>query len=283
MAANFPISKMPTGVNLDRPTVQARSLNEFVYTVVMTMSKEQKESLPSHLRRYTSTQKRFQNFLQKSNIDQKWELLTHANISTFLVAAPMGINGNRDADEVIKKYKIGNIQEGLRQAVKIGLFVSADTDLTHALGRMSNTMNGIPYIQNLELKRAAELTRKWAKRTPKSDDVDDDDMEQIILMLLWSGINWEQSVSAVGLEADHLKMILYMYARRNRFLTKDSIDSFFSGIIPASRMKGIYVALRQMMLVQNHFADNKTGYKITPKGIRVCNQFRDRILKSINF
>lgn len=270
-------------MTFDRPAVQERNLNNFVYTVVMNMSKDQKDSLPNHLRRYISTQKRFQSFLEKCSLDQKRELLSYSDLQSFFMICPMGAAGYRETEEVIKYYELGDVQEGLRRAIKANIFVTSKENLAFALGRMSNTMNGIPYIQNLELKRVAEATRKWVKKLAKSDDVEDDSVDTVMRILLWSGINWEQSLSAVGLESDHLKIMHYLYTRRNNFVTKQSIDNFFAGIIPASRIGGIYTILRKAMLIQNQFEDEKVGYKITAKGIRVCNQFRDRILKSINF
>lgn len=274
---------MPKRVRFYLPTTQERSLNEFVYTVVMNMSNQQRQGLPDHLRIHTSTQKRFHKFIEKSNTDQKRELLNHANLSSFLVIAPMGITGNKDCEEVITKFKNNDIQDGLRQAVKSNFFVSSDADLAFALGRLSQTMNGVPYIQNLELKRAAEAVRRWSKKLPVSDEVDDESIDLIHRILLWSGINWEQSASVVGLEADHLKMLFYLYTLRNRFTSKEKMDGFFAGIIPLQRMKGIYVILRNEMLIQHQYDNKNVGYVITKKGIRICNQFRDRVLKSINF
>lgn len=257
-----------------------QNLKEFTYTAIMSMTAEQKKALPDHVRLRINTTKKAKKFVAKSSTDQKRELFSYLNLSSFFIVGPAGIRGNTAFIELIEKFKNDDIVGGIRQAANSGIFVTADKEFVFALGQMSHATAGVPYIQELELKRAATLFKTWEKSI---DEDDDSGAMDIANFLLSAGLSWQKAKLSTDLTDQHFMVLLYLYVRRLSYVQRKQINEYFNGIIPYKRMPSVYRTLLVGKYIQPHIDYRKESYTITQLGIRTVCQFRNSVLKSSNF
>lgn len=267
---------------LKRPMAQEKSLQEFLYTVLMELSLEQRKSLPERIRKHINTAKRAQKFIERSSTDQKRELFTYLNLSSFFVVTPIGILGNRDFLDVIEQFRYNSITEGIRAAVKSNIFVSGDRDFAFTLGGLSQIMASAPYVQHLELKRAANVVRHWPKKIKHEDDNELDSID-IVKLVLWSGMNWERTKGVAGLTSNYMKVLCFLYIHKSKYVERERISRFFAGEISNIKLLAIYRNLVDGLYAQQHPDVSIKRLTITKFGIKAVNQLRDKILKSLEF
>lgn len=269
---------------LKSPIVQEKGLNEVLYTAIMGMTQDQKNYLPDRLKRHIKTSKRAQNFVAKSSLDLKREFLQYLEYSCYVVICPAGATGARKFKQIFEEFANGNIQNGLIEAAKNGVFVTGDKEFSFLLGRLAQGMTTSAYAQNLELMRAGSLLKKWPKRLTQNEDDDYPTTADLLAkIILWSSINMERSELAVGLSSDQLKVLIFMYINRQGYIKKETIVTYFSSLISGLKMTSTMKFLAENQLIQKHVDWRKKEYTITKLGIQTVHQFRDRVLKSFNF
>lgn len=263
--------------------VDERGLNEATYTAIMVMGQDEKNSLPDRIKKHVNTAKKAQNFVNKSSLELKRELFEYLRYSIYFILAPVGIEGERKFLKAFEEYKNGDIQSGLREAAKSGIYVCSDREFSFLLGQMSQSMTTAPYAKNHELVRAGNVLKKWPVKLANNDDEYDTDAEAMVKIILWSEINFDETESAVGLSPESLRVLFFMYLGRRRYLSRESIGNFFTNQMGSPKMGAIIKFLSDKFFIQKHVDWRKKEYTITKLGIRTVHQFRDRVLKSFNF
>jgi len=272
-----------TKQRLNSPTIQETGLNEVLYTAIMEMSLDQKKGIPDKFKKHLNTAKRAQNFIQKSSTDQKREVLQYLEYCSFMVISPAGSTGIRRFEKVFKEYKSGNVLEGLKQAARTGVLVIADREFSYLLGKMSQSMISGTYAKNHELIRVGNVINKWPKKIKHEDEDYDYLSNAMAKTILWSGICLEQSESSIGLSSDIIKMLSFLYIKKDTYVNREEISNYFVGLIVEKRIISNIKYLSDNFYIQKHFDWRKKEYTITKLGIRTVHQFRDRVLKSFNF
>jgi len=266
--------------------IQERSLNEFLYTVIMTLTKEQKDSLPKRIRLKINTVQRAKKFIEKSSTDQKRELLMHLEISSFFVVLPMGITAAKQFVEVIKMFTHEDVAVGVREAAKAGVFVIEDSEFEFGLRRMAQTMTKPPYVQHLELKRAGNAIVKWSTKLnlPESElDATEEDVNAVIKFLIGIGFYWPRLEELMKLDKEQMLVLLFFFMHRNKYIERSKVDLYFSTVIPKSRRSWITTVLTKKLYLQSYDDGKTTKFTISKLGIRAVSDFRDKLLSTINF
>lgn len=262
-----------------------RTINEFLYTVIITLTKEQKDSLPRRIRSKINTIQRVKKFLAMASTDQKRELLSFLDYSTFFVLMPSGVPASKEVKELTKRYAAGDIANGLRDAAKSGILVTDDTDFEYGLRRMAQSMTSVPYIQHLQLIRAARATNNWPKKIQleDEDEATAEDVNVATRFMMAVGFGWELVSVLSPLDRNEMLILMYFFMHIHKYIGREQIDIYFVGKVTKNKTTYALKALIEKMYIRKYMGDNKGLMTITKLGVRVVADYRDKIVNATVF
>lgn len=263
------------------------SLNEYVYSLIMAMTNDQKKQLPEFLYKKINTANRAANFCHKSSTDQKRELLSYLGVGFFWTFAGVGKISQKEYVDVLKEFKKDNTTWGIKTMIEKGVYVTMDKNYVWALERMAQSTQTGVYSKNLEVDTAGRHIKNWPKRLTHDEQQESEEMLKsvdVINKMIAATLNQAKYIeSGLGLKEEEMKVLLHFDSNRNQYISYARIKNVFLGSISSRKLSSSVASLLKSMLIQKHVDWRRKDYTITKMGIRKIHEFRDKVLKSFNF
>lgn len=266
--------------------VRNPALNEFIYSILYSLTNEQKKKLSKPFLFVAKSERRAKNFSEFSTMDEKVRLLSELGYDNAIVFFQDKIGSMNSLKVILEKYWENKSASAAKDIVDIGVFVSSDKQVKYLLSLMADTISHKSYFLNLEYNRVGYHIKGWK---PKRDTPDSRQLNETIesldlvaktILNSCNSLSFVDSIS--GVNQYQMKILLYLFEYRHTFIPKQKIWDFFAGDFTkgkcTSALKGLY---------GNDFVKKphnlKLEYSLTALGIDAVTTFINRILKQNNY
>lgn len=259
-------------------------LNEYLYTIIYSLTDEQRKTLSKATLRLLSTSTKTKNFVTNSTEEEKKRLLTELGYEWSLIIMPRGVKSVVELKRMMEQVNKGRSALGSEYLVKQKMFITSDKQLMYMLGIAAQTISHDNYFLNLDLLKVGNTLKKWKKRVgeEKQDDSleaiqDADTLDKVIINAMDL---YDCSMGLIGITPNELRVLQYFCTRRHAYIEKDEITQRFKGRITASAITTAVKKLFFGSYIRKGGNNRPPKYTITASGIDVVSKFRNRVLST---
>lgn len=262
-------------------------LNEMVYSILRSASKEELFSLRGRFLLASKSEKTAKRFVATSRLEEKIALLTEFGIRFFLIFADEERVTSDDIQTIVKKYKEDKYASALQDISELRMHVTSDKEYAHMLGLMANTTNHPSYLLNLELNRAAYIAKKWGASTKNIHDKTQKETSESSTYLAKLILEGHLSMKKVGklysMTQEDLSLLVFFHINRHIHISRDDLVVRLAGSYSHHQVFKSSTALENSHFIEPHAYADPKKFTITSLGIKVVNSFMDKVFKNIEF
>lgn len=263
-------------------------LNEFMYDCIVSSSEEQRAKLPEHLRKTLLTKVKIKSFVDNASLERKIEMLSRLGINCALFFSPKELKIKEQLNETRTAVEQKTRKNQLKHMVRSKVFVTTSREIMALLGVMAQNCHSETYMLNREYARLATAIAKLYKYNPQgSRDIEEvrsiqQDYNLVLKLVLYT-LNTQQFVEGfTGYLTVDLRILFYLYMRKNEFVHLSAIADYFKGITSASLASAALNRLRRSNHIERF--PGRYEYCIAPKGITVVSAYISRLMNNtMNF
>lgn len=267
--------------------VRNPALNEFIFSIMYSLTWEQKKKLSKPFLYIAKSEVRTKNFAEFSTLDEKVRLLSELGFENALVFFQDKLNSVNALKVILEKYEKEKIASAAKDIAAIKVFVSSDKQVKWLLGLMSDTISHRSYFLNLEFNRAGYHIKGWK---PKRDTIASRQLNETIESadlvantILNSCVALSFVDGLIGVNSYQIKVLLYLYNYRHTYIEKQRIWDYFAGDFTKQKCTSTMKRLFLNNHVTKHADLSNLRYSISTSGIDCVNMFIQRVLKQNNF
>lgn len=249
------------------------------------MTDKKSKLLPARLYRQMNTEKKAKKFAYKSSTDEKREFLSYLDIGFFWTFAAVKEFTSRDYLPILKELKKDNPVAAVDIMCDRGISVSTDLEYVNRMTQMSHVSSSGAYVKSMERARLGAITKSWSRKfSPDTDSEDVDNSAKVLAKYNESFIRIHRYIeSLIGISENEYRVLNMLYERKGKYVELEEIWEYFSGEIGQRKLSfGVNVLMKEF-LIQKYYDFSSKKYTITKSGVRLINEFQNRILKSSNF
>lgn len=264
------------------------TLAEFTYTVARETPVSIRRRLPEKYFKAISTEKGAMRFANRSSLDQKREFFTYLGIDHYLVFIDSKKNSGMDFRETLRKFTVEeDPHKTLQQLVGSNVFISGSKEQAYLMGFLAQGMDTKQYVRDMELIRSSYHIKSYKKNIgiPEyTESVEGKEVafraSKIISAVLWANDACE---SVIGIDGASLRLLLYFYLNRQSYFSDDNLKVAMAGGLSGRTVSASRKRLFANDYLSHHPIKSKPEYTITATGILLVNQFREKVIKSLDF
>lgn len=263
-----------------------RFLNEYIYSVLYSVTNEQKKKLSPATLRILSTPARAKNFAIHGTELQKKVVLTELGKNWATIIMDDKVHSVHQLKQMLVKVNEGQTAAGIQHVVKEGIFITTDKQTSFIMGLAAQTISHSNYLMNLDLLKTGHALKKWRKHIADGRDADvlegEEYIEIIDKLILNAITTCYYSEGFLGISEKELLFLEYMCINRHLYIDKERLMINFKGAIKSGSATAALKRLFAANHIKKHINANPIKYTITASGIEVVTRFRNRILNTIN-
>lgn len=262
------------------------SLVDFTYTVAREAPDYLKRLLPGKYFRAILSEKAAMRFATKATMEQRIEFFSYLGIHHYWVFADN--KDEVDFRNVFKQFDTGE-KPGptLKKLGEENVFVCSDKEFCNQLGYLGHLIDTSGYSRNAELLRTSYHIRRFKNRITTEDHKETIEKKDTSLEILKciQAIFWTEDLckDITGISLSAFRLLLYLAIHKSEYVSYDSMQEIFAGSMSARELFASRKQLINAALIQRHPAQKNHSWTITGKGILAVNQFRDKVIKSMDF
>lgn len=272
-----------------KPQQYDTTLTEFTYTVARNAPIAFKRFLPEKIFRQIHTEKGAMRFANKSTYDEKFQLFSYLGVGFYIVFAnKKNGKGVSDIREIFDQFETGEKPvTTLKKLAEGNIYICSDKELLYRLGHMAQIIDTKAYVRNQELVRASfNASRLRAKIHIEEHTIPEEEKEDAAeLVKLFSKILWVNNIceETSGVDSPTMQILMYLYANRHAYVAHEKLMEEFAGSLSVRQLTASKSKLAESLMIQRHASRENNSVTITGRGILVVNQFRDKVIKMLNF
>lgn len=267
--------------------VKTPQLNSYLYDICYNLPEEKIRRLPIKYRRILFTERGTRGFCEKSTIDEKLHFFHLIGLTNSLTIFPETIKGKNQTKEFFKNYEEGKIAAAQKDSVVLNVYVSCDKQLSHLMGLMAMNLSGNGYRINLDYNKTAFHLKDWSKQLKTADgntfDETIDSADLIVKTMLNTIDSSYRSDLLHEITQMDIRLLLFMYLNRSRYISKEYIWSFFITSATKGKVTSAIKRMHQDGFIQKHIDWKNLKYTIASKGENMVYEFMKRIIRLNNF
>lgn len=265
--------------------LQEPGFSELVYTIAMAAPISVRRRLPERLFMATKSAKTARRFAATSSSEQKKEFLSYLGLKSWFVISNVDSIWATEFKELLKGVQK---EQGSYDAMpENGIYVTSDKKLVTLMESMASFSISPAYRMSLELLRSQRKQSGWPTKLNKSeiDEVHEREAEytsfaKMALAIEWALHGGELSYKLRPLE---LKMLLYLFLKKNSYVDHKDLVARFTGEIPKPEISNGERKLIEGLFIQHHADWRRNEYTITARGILFVSEILNHAAKLFNF
>lgn len=264
--------------------------NQFIYDIVYNASREDRRSLLD--RKYLvacRSPRNLRHFITKASMEEKDEMLVQLGVEWVKVYFDTGYPQKRYLRSIFEEYDIekGGSPSLISTLIKNRVFVTGDKQFAALLGAMAQLQNHSIYSQSLLLSKAGYHLEKWKKESKDSDSIMANEnikkADQLVATFFSVMQSYECVEGLLGIHKNDIRILFYLYGRRNKYTPFDTIFGKFIGEMRKEKITTTIRRLHQSQMIAKSAKKEERQYLITASGIMLVNTFFQNILKANTF
>lgn len=252
-------------------------LNEMVYSVLRSAAPEDLLKLKGKFLKASKSERAAKFFAATSLLEEKIALLAEFGIRYFGIFADPAEVTPTNLKSILKKFMDGQKSSALDDMASLQIYVESDKEYLHLLGLMGQYSNHPSFMLNLEFNRAGYHAKKWKTTTHNVNDKNTVETiksaDYISRVMLQSILIADRSTILFKITSNQVKILIYLYASRLTYLTKEKIWNYFLGNLTKKVTSDSLMQLVRLQYVEKHLVANPEEFTITSLGIGVVNRF----------
>lgn len=263
------------------------AFDEYVYTILYNATPADRDKLPLRFRKIMKSEKSVTRFITASSLETKINLLSYLGIKHGLFLVD-------DYSQSMKKLKdkLADIDKqkkaGLLQDISDNkLYVVTDREVIHRLTSLARLTHTESYLLNQQFQRVTYQVHNWSRKFNRTDGLDlpqiEADMSAVIKTVLQANMSIEFSTSIFGLSMNQIKVLLFLYLSREGYTPIEKLWDFFAIFLSKLKVTAAVKELFEERHIEKHGVSGNREYIITGKGIKMVNEFLNRVLQSNTF
>lgn len=262
-------------------------LNAITYHYCYNLPENEVKKLHIRYRRMLASQAKTKAWCEKSTVDEKLIFFNAIGLNTGLTILPDKVKSGVSLKEILKKYDEEKLSAAQKEQANLGCYVVTDRDTSFLLSLMGMTINHESYLKALEYNKTGFAVKEWTKHIDSPNQMEMfgviDNAMTVSNTILNAGLSFDVATELFEVNPNELKILLWLYQKRQMYLFRDDIIGHFSGYISHQR------ALRAVKkLILNEYLDKHQEwqtyrYRISSKGLTLVGDFINRILKQNQF
>lgn len=267
--------------------VKTPQLNSYLYDLCYNLPTDVIKTLPIKYRRVLFTERATKGFCEKSTIDEKLHFFHLIGLTNSLTIFPETIKGKNQTKEFFKKYEENKLAGAQKDHAILNIYISTDKETSHLMGLMAMNLSAKGYKLNLDYNKTAFHLKEWSKQLKSADSNLLDETVASADLIAQTMLNTIDSADRSELLHEigqlDIRMLLFMYLNRSRYISKEYIWSFFITSTTKGRVTTSIKRLHQDLFIQKHIDWKNLKYTITSKGENMVYEFMKRIIRLNNF
>lgn len=265
------------------------SLSEFTYTMVRNSPLSAKRHLPEKLFKRINTEAGAMKFAAKSTLAEKMEFFSYIGLQTFLVIADVkkgqAVN---DFRQLFSEYESKEKPiSTLKRLSDNNTFITSSKEFIYRLGQMAQLVDTKPYARSQELVRASYHANGFRSKLSVNDHADPSrEMDDSVNLIKFLGKTlWVNNLckELTGVDSPAIQLLIFLYCNRHSYFSRQKLIDELGGSLSGKQLATSRRILLENHLVQKEYKENSNSITITAKGILVVNQFRDKVIKMLDF
>lgn len=262
-------------------------LNAVTYHYCYNMPTETLKTLGIKYRRMLSSQARTKAWCEKSSIDEKLHFFNAIGLNCGLTVFPDKVKSGASLKEILRKYDEEKRAAAQKDQANLGFYVTTDRDTAYLLGNMSMTINHQSYIRALDYNKTGYSIKNWSKVLDSPGQAQTlevlENTKVVSDTILQAGLAFGVVTQLFEVNECQLKILMFMYQRRQSYVFRDDIVAYFYGYESKTRMARAIKKLILSDYLEKHQDWQTYQYRISSKGIVVVSEFVNRVLKQSQF
>lgn len=262
-------------------------LNAVTYHLCYHLPTETIKKLSIRYRRILASELKTKAWIDKSSMDEKMHFFNAIGLNLGLSIFPDKIRSGTSLKEILNKYENQKLAAAQKDQAALGFYVLADRESAFLLSLMSMTINHESYIRALEYNKTGFSIKNWSKiyNTPAQTEISEviDNAKLVANTILNGGLHFDAVKEIFGINDIEMKILLFMYQKRQSFVFRDDITESFIGYITQARASRAMKKLILNEYLDKHLNWQTYQYRISSKGINTVSEFINRIVKANTF
>lgn len=268
--------------------VRNGALSEFVYDLLYNISDEQRKKLSKPFSLLCKSDTKARNFAEFSTLDEKVRLFNELGMDNALVFFQDKIKSVNRLKEILLKYEENKQAGAAKEIVALKVFVSSDKNVTWLLGLMADTIHHKSYFLNQQFNKIGYHIKEWSKKKEIAGSIElneaVENSDLLVSLFLNSLENSGYAESYFGVRELDLKILMYLYGYRHTHIEKDRMRDFFGvGVRSKGKVTTSVKRLFNAGHIKKHTDYSVPKYTISSSGIKIVNQFVDKILTQTKY
>lgn len=262
-------------------------LNAICFHYCYNLPTEVLKGLSIKYRRMLASQAKCKAWCETSSMDEKMQFFNAIGLNNAITIFPDKIKSGVSLKEILQKYENEKLAAAQKEQANLGCYVVTDRDTAFLLNSMSMSINHESFIRALDFNKTGYSIKNWSKTLDSPIQTETlvmlENKKLIGSTILNAGLCFDVVTQLFGLNQYHVKILLFLYQRRQAYIFRDDIIAYFDGYISRTRMTR---ALKKLILneyLDKHQQWQTYQYRISVKGITVVNEFINRIIKQNQF
>ena len=255
-------------------------INELAFDVLFHLSQPNKIGLLTAREiRAVKTAKKAKHFANQMTLDEKLILFAKIGISYSLI-----IHGT---DWKMKDWyaKVKDMTKGkqVEEASKIKLVVVNDRNVVNFLNVTANLTHSDTYLLNMDFHRVGYFVNTWKDATPDADSIAEalDYAKIINKFALVQNMAMKSIRGGTDIGDLDLNLLLYFYDLGQRYVSRETIDSYFAGIYKKTLITAAVKRLVEKSLIERNPTVRLPEYQITSFGTTAVMSFHTKNLQAV--
>lgn len=271
-----------------KPVELETNLAEFTYTVARETPLSLRRLLPEKFYRAIDSERGAMRFAHKATPEQRREFFAYLGIEQFIVYADMREGDFSDFRKIFAQFNDNDNPQGtIKKLAESNVYITSNRELCYKLGHLAQMIDSTSYARNMELIRASYHAKKFKNKITLQEHqelLEERETSFYLSKLIQSTLSVNDMCKAVtGIDTESFRILHHLYMYRDKYFSQSRLSEIFSGSIVPNAVGVSRKKLSSAGLVQRHPAKEKSEYTISGKGILVVNQFRERVIKSLDF
>lgn len=264
------------------------TLAEFTYTIARSIDLSQRRKLPEKYFRATANEKSAMRFAMNASLEQRREFFSYLGIDHFWVFADPKTGQKNDFREIFRQFDLDDKPSVIMtKLADENVFISSNKEQCFLLGLAAQTLDSKAYAKSMQMVRSGYHVKHF-RNDINTDQYNDAleakemnaEVDKIIHGVLWAD---DFCKDITGLDTDYFRVLFYYYSKYQIYVSPDKIKTVFNGGIAGRTVTAAVKRLSALQLTQKHAKQSRREHTITAKGILIVNQFREKVIKSLDF
>ncbi len=260
-------------------------LNEFVYTCLYTVSKDQRANLSKATLKILSSSIRAKNFAVHGSLDEKIKVLTDLGMEWGFIISPKGVKSVNELKQTMIKIEQGRAAAGIEHLAKNKIFITTDKQTAFFIGLSAQSMAHSNYFMNLDLLKAGHAMKWWSRSAvnEKTDEILEATIYADLLdkLVCKSIENFNYTQGLLGITQPELLVLNFLGLNRSLYIDKERMIFNFKGFVKTATITAALKKLLSGNYIRRHVNPKIQKYTITASGLEVVARFRNRVLSTM--